>query len=67
MNAAQVVVCLRSGAGGRPSMHHAASRLVIVLQDASITPTVDAMRDINRALHEVTTACEACHAGYRVR
>jgi hypothetical protein len=49
------------------SMHHAASRLVIVLQDASITPTVDAMRDINRALHEVTTACEACHAAYRVR
>ena len=49
------------------SMHHAASRLVIVLQDASITPTVDAMRDINRGLHEVTTACEACHAGYRVR
>ena len=30
------------------SMRHAASRLVIVLQDASITPTVDAMRDINR-------------------
>ena len=49
------------------SMHHAASRLVIVLQDASITPTVDAMRDINRALHEVTTACEACHAAYRMR
>jgi hypothetical protein len=49
------------------SMHHAASRLVIVLQDASITQTVDAMRDINRALHEVTTACEACHAGYRLR
>jgi hypothetical protein len=49
------------------SMHHAASRLVIVLQDASITPTIDAMRDINRALHEVTTACEACHATYRVR
>jgi cytochrome c556 len=49
------------------SMHHAASRLVIVLQDASIAPTVDAMRDINRALHEVTTACEACHAAYRVR
>ncbi len=49
------------------TMHHAASRLVIVLQDASITLTVDAMRDVNRALHEVTTACEACHAGYRVR
>ena len=49
------------------SMHHAASRLVIVLQDASITPTADATRDINRALYAVTTACEACHAGYRVR
>jgi hypothetical protein len=49
------------------SMHHAASRLVIVLQDASVTPTADAMRDIYRALHEVTTACEGCHAAYRVR
>lgn len=49
------------------SMHHAASRLVIVLQDASVTPTADAMRDISRALHEVTTACEACHTAYRVR
>jgi hypothetical protein len=49
------------------SMHHAASRLVIVLQDASVTPTAEAMRDINRALHEVTTACEACHTGYRLR
>ena len=49
------------------SMHHAASRLVIVLQDASIDPTADALRGINRALHEVTAACEACHAGYRLR
>ena len=37
------------------SIHHAASRLVIVLQDASITPTAKAMRNINRALYEVTT------------
>jgi hypothetical protein len=49
------------------SMHHAASRLVIVLQDASVTPTADAFRNINKALHEVTTACEACHAHYRLR
>jgi cytochrome c556 len=49
------------------SMHHASSRLVIVLQNASVTPTVDAMREINKALHEVTTACEACHASYRLR
>ena len=49
------------------SMHRASSRLVIVLQNASVTPTVEAMRDINRAVHEVTTACEACHASYRLR
>jgi hypothetical protein len=49
------------------TMHHAASRLVIVLQDTSITPTVESMRDVYRALHDVTKACEACHAGYRVR
>ena len=49
------------------SMHRAASRMVIVLQDASVAPTAEAMRDISRALHEVTSACEACHAGYRVR
>jgi hypothetical protein len=49
------------------SMHHAASRLVIVLQDASLSPTFDSMRDVNRALHEVTAACTACHASYRIR
>jgi hypothetical protein len=49
------------------SMHHAASRLVIVLQDASVTPTADAFRAINKALHEVTTACETCHTQYRLR
>ena len=48
-------------------MHHAASRLVIVLQDASTAPTAEAMREINRALYAVTTQCEACHAGYRLR
>ena len=49
------------------SMHHAASRLVVVLQDASVTPTADAFRSINKSLHDVTTACEACHAHYRLR
>ncbi len=49
------------------SMHRAASRLAITLQDAAVSPTVDSMRDVNRALHEVTTACTACHASYRIR
>ena len=49
------------------SMHRAASRLVITLQDASVSPTFDTMRDVNRGLHEITTACTACHASYRIR
>jgi hypothetical protein len=49
------------------SMHRAASRLAIVLQDTSVSPTLDTMRDVNRALHEVTTTCTACHASYRIR
>lgn len=49
------------------TMHRAASRLAIVLQDAAVTPSVDSMRDVNRALHEVTTACTSCHASYRIR
>jgi cytochrome c556 len=40
---------------------------VIVLQNASVTPTAEAMRGINRALYAVTSACEACHASFRVR
>ena len=49
------------------SMHHAASRLAIVLQDSSVSPSLNAMRDVDRALHEVTATCAACHASYRIR
>ncbi len=49
------------------SMHHAGSRLVIVLQNASITPSAQSMQEINRALHEITSACTSCHAAYRIR
>ncbi len=49
------------------SMHHAASRLVIVLQDAAVSPGEQSTRDVNRALHDVTAACTACHANYRIR
>ncbi len=48
------------------SMHHAASRLAIILQDSSVSPS-DTMRDVDRALHEVMTTCTACHANYRIR
>jgi hypothetical protein len=49
------------------SMHRAASRLVLVLQDAAVTRSEQSVRGINRALHEVTSACTACHASYRMR
>ena len=47
------------------SMHRAASRLAIVLQDTSVSPSFDTMRDVSRALHEVTATCVSCHASYR--
>ena len=49
------------------NMHHAASRLAIALQDASVTRTFDSMREVNAALHEVTSACVGCHTAYRLR
>jgi len=49
------------------SMHHAASRLAITLQNASVAPSLDAMAEVNRGLHEVTAACTGCHAAYRIR
>jgi cytochrome c556 len=49
------------------AMHHAASRLAIVLQDASVARTPESMRAVNGALHAVTSACVSCHAAYRVR
>ena len=49
------------------AMHRAASRFAIVAQNASVTPSFNGMRDVFRALHEVTASCTGCHAGYRIR
>jgi cytochrome c556 len=49
------------------NMHHAASQLVIVLQDASITPDAQSMRRIDKAIHQITSACTSCHAAYRIQ
>jgi len=48
-------------------MHRAASRLAITLQNAAVSPSLDTMKEVNRGLHDVTTACTACHASYRIR
>jgi cytochrome c556 len=49
------------------SMHRAASRLAIALQNAGASPTADSLRKVSGALHEVTTACTSCHSAYRIR
>src|SRR3569833_4705070 len=49
------------------AMHRAASRLVIVLQDASVTPNAESMQKVAGAMHAVTTACTSCHASYRLQ
>ena len=48
-------------------LHHAASRLAIALQDASVARTFDSMREVNARLHDVTSTCAGCHAAYRVQ
>jgi cytochrome c556 len=49
------------------SMHHAASRLAIVLQNAAVAEDYAAMRAVDGALHRVAVNCVACHASYRIR
>jgi len=49
------------------SMHHAGSRLVVMLQNASVTPGMQSMQEINYALHEITPARTRCHAAYSIR
>jgi hypothetical protein len=44
-------------------MHHAASRLAVTAQDASVTSDTQAVLG---ALTDVTTRCVACHSAYRV-
>lgn len=52
-------------AGG--SLHRAASRFAIAAQDADIDRSYASMKTLMGALSEMTAACNACHAGYRIR
>lgn len=49
------------------TMHRAASRLAITIQDADVAPSAEATAAVNRGLNEVLSACNACHASYRIR
>lgn len=48
-------------------MHKAASRFVIVAQNAELSPGRESQREIYRALKGITENCNACHQGYRIR
>jgi roadblock/LC7 domain-containing protein len=49
------------------AMHHAASQLVITLQNASVSASDESFRQVLAGMHQVTTACTSCHAAYRIR
>ena len=49
------------------SLHHAASRFAVTVRDAELEPPEQGARKVFAALREMTAACEACHAGYRLR
>ena len=48
-------------------LHHAASRFGIAVKNAELAPGREAQHEVYKALEEVTSACIACHQGYRVR
>ena len=48
-------------------MHRAASRFVIVAQDAELSPGRESQHKVYRALQEITENCNACHQSYRIR
>ncbi|MBF0307293.1 MAG: hypothetical protein HQL41_16765 [Alphaproteobacteria bacterium] len=49
------------------ALHRAASRFAIVATNTDVDRSYAAMKDMMGALSEMTTACNGCHAGYRVR
>lgn len=48
-------------------MHRAASRFVIVAQDAELAPDGEARQAVFGALQAVTASCNACHQSFKIR
>ena len=48
-------------------MHRAASRFATLATEAEVDPTVENQQQLFGALQDITQACNACHAGYRIR
>ncbi|MGE5546510.1 MAG: hypothetical protein ACM33T_06420 [Solirubrobacterales bacterium] len=49
------------------ALHHAASRFALAAQEVDLDRSYSGMRRLTAALDEMTAACNACHAGYRIR
>lgn len=49
------------------ALHHAASRLAMAAEDAEVEHSYDSQRKVFAALQDVTAACNACHAAFRLR
>lgn len=48
-------------------MHRAASRFVLVAQDAELNPGKSSQRQVYKALQAITESCNACHQAYKIR
>lgn len=49
------------------ALHHAASRFALAAQEVDLDRSYSGMRRLTASLDEMTAACNACHAGYRIR
>jgi hypothetical protein len=48
-------------------LHRSSSRFAILAKDVDIARSYESMLGLSRALNEMTSACNACHAGFRIR
>jgi cytochrome c556 len=48
-------------------LHRAASRFAIAARDMDVDRSYGRLTKLNGAMSEMTAACTACHAGYRIR
>ncbi len=49
------------------ALHHAASRFALAAQNADVDRSYKSMTRLIGSLSQMTAACAACHAGYRIR
>ena len=49
------------------ALHRAASRFALVAEEVDLDRSYAGMKRLSGALNEMTAACSACHAGYRIR